>query len=46
VHPAVGVLAGDALLGEGEQDALGVDQAAEAIQVLAHVLGIDDMGAE
>ena len=42
LHEAVGVLARDALLGEGEQHALGVDEAAEAVEVPAHVLGVDD----
>ena len=38
---AVGVFAGDAGLREGEQDALAEDQAAHAIQIGFHAVGVD-----
>lgn len=41
LHRAIGVLAAGALLGQGQQHALRVDDAAARLQVGAHPLGID-----
>ncbi len=42
LHEAIAVLARDALVGERDQHALGVHEAAEAIEIGLHVLRIDD----
>ncbi len=39
---AVGVLAAHAGLGQCEQHALRVDEAAEGLQIVPHALGVDD----
>src|SRR5579872_6935055 len=42
LHEAIGVFARDALLRQRQQDALGMNQAAETVEVLHHVFWVDD----
>src|SRR5258707_15855384 len=41
LHELVGVLAAGAFLGQGDQKALRMNEAAEAVEVLLHVLRVD-----
>src|SRR5208282_938283 len=42
LNQAIGVLARDSLLRQRKQNALGVNEAAEAVEIFLHVVGIDD----
>ena len=42
LHHGVGFLTAQSGLGEGQENALGVDQAAQLFEIAPHVVGIDD----
>ena len=42
LHQPIGVLTGDAFLGERQQHPLGMNEAAETVEILAHVFRVND----